>query len=1500
MNNDISAMLSQHQRDALLSYYIGQYVPNSGDQYLKNNVTSAEKVYEYLLIDPLVTNEVPTSRVASGISSIQQYINSMVMNVEQNVNTSQLDADMVDIWCNGASQYNIWASEVELDTYPENYIDPTLRQGQTEYFKELTTDLNQNSLSDTSAQQAVMNYLNKFEQVANLDIISGYFDGTDQLTSVYYLLGRTKTSPYKYYWRSFDMTKNVNNTVLTDAWSEWQPINVAFNTEALVGTVRPVFLNNRLYLFWFEMIKKGQTTESEDSSTFQLNAWSAYYDLSGKWSAPMLLATVDKATQSGHIDDLLKKLSSGVIPSTVVANCVPGSSDDSPFINVSLFIKDNSKSEGYDYFSVQLDYWMNIVTTGNSDIIPIYSKFDGANQKIIQHILPLEGDYIVSCSPIATQDCNGLLSAVNPLDPKNIIVEKGTGKLKKVSMKFDFDYSYNMAIHGQDAYGGVGNYTFDYSGAEYLSLWGDSDHKIRIIGNKFNAALQYEHRDDSSHINNSSMFRLTLDSADHNLVSLFEATVPSGNSSYYASFEFKCPTLHPRHFDSGEPKLANMRKGYYEQTCSNKNAQATASFYNTSLYAFNGNWLTGSKIKSYGPSNSLTPMTLDCTDPGFTFNNNAVMTYTYGIYIDDSSSAWRSYAIRAVVYSDLPAPTITIGGNTAEGSATYLEFGTSKFPNGAVVNAIRLNTLFTKELINKASISIASLLDWKTQFTQEPPLTKSGGQSVTMDFNGANGLYFWELFFHMPHLVAWRLNEEGNYDDAQRWLHYIFDPAAQGRTRDDSTIPAPPDYWSVRPLVEQPAAEAQGIALQLTTNVDALAKADPQHYQKTIFMAYLRNLIAAGDASYRQYTNDGLSLARLYYHQVSTLLGPRPDTRLVQHWQPDTLSSIEAQASESQALRQYELSLPESMLLLGGSVTATMNSDGQIFMAPLNAQLIGYWDTIDARVYNLHHNLTLEGLPMSIPLFAQPVNPTLLLQQASRSGSLTTAINHITSSLPPYRFRTMVQSAKEAAGTLAQMGQMLLSYCERKDTAALQELDQQQLFNLSNFTLTLEQSAIDALDAEREALQASRTSAVNRYNHYNYLFVRGVTGGEAAAMALQTSAGIVAMSAAPFYAAGMAMKTIPNIFGFSCGGQEVGAPILGAGVALQMSSDLLANSAQQIQTSEGYKRRSEEWDIQRQQANDELSVIDRQLDALNIRRQAATTSLKLAQTQQKNLSNTLNFLTSRFTRSELYSWLCGQISAFYYQAYDAVLALCMTTEACWQYEMGDMTTRFIQTNAWNDSYRGLLVGETLLLNLHQMESAWLNRNTRRLELTKTVSLKSLMADSNAWSQFISSGKVDFTLNEALYDADYPGHYLRQIKAVTVTLPALIAPYQDICMLLTQTGSSVLLKADVEGVKYLDDPKKGASANVLKNPRASQQIAVSSGFNDAGVFEINFGDERYLPFEGTGAVSNWQIMFPNATSVKQKALLESLNDVIIQVHYTAMNGGENFAHSVTQL
>ena len=61
----------------------------------------------------------------------------------------------------------------------------------------------------------------------------------------------------------------------------------------------------------------------------------------------------------------------------------------------------------------------------------------------------------------------------------------------------------------------------------------------------------------------------------------------------------------------------------------------------------------------------------------------------------------------------------------------------------------------------------------------------------------------------------------------------------------------------------------------------------------------------------------------------------------------------------------------------------------------------------------------------------------------------------------------------------------------------------------------------------------------------------------------------------------------------------------------------------------------------------------------------------------------------------------------------------------------------------------------------------------------------------------------------------------------------------------------------------DYPKKleEADERFIYNPIPTTAIAVGQGQNDSGVFELNFRDERYLPFEGAGAISQWRLELP---------------------------------------
>jgi hypothetical protein len=165
----------------------------------------------------------------------------------------------------------------------------------------------------------------------------------------------------------------------------------------------------------------------------------------------------------------------------------------------------------------------------------------------------------------------------------------------------------------------------------------------------------------------------------------------------------------------------------------------------------------------------------------------------------------------------------------------------------------------------------------------------------------------------------------------------------------------------------------------------------------------------------------------------------------------------------------------------------------------------------------------------------------------------------------------------------------------------------------------------------------------------------------------------------------------------------------------------------------------------------------------------------------------------------------------------------------------------------------------------------------------------------------NKGTLEFKLSQKLYDRDYPGHFCRQIISVGVSLPVTVGPYQDVRAILTQTGSYTLTKPTIDSVKHLHEGSGTATPDIKINVRSSQQIGLSRGMDDAGVVAMASDDGRYLPFEGTGAVSKWSLIFPRyPADPQQKALLNSLTDIILHVSYMAKDGGFAFAERVESL
>jgi Tc toxin complex TcA C-terminal TcB-binding domain len=246
--------------------------------------------------------------------------------------------------------------------------------------------------------------------------------------------------------------------------------------------------------------------------------------------------------------------------------------------------------------------------------------------------------------------------------------------------------------------------------------------------------------------------------------------------------------------------------------------------------------------------------------------------------------------------------------------------------------------------------------------------------------------------------------------------------------------------------------------------------------------------------------------------------------------------------------------------------------------------------------------------------------------------------------------------------------------------------------------------------------------------------------------------------------------------------------------------------------------------------------------------------------------------------------MSGEISTVYFQAYQMAYDLAKKAEKAFRFERGLVDSNFIQFGYWDSLRQGLLAGEQLHLALKRLEIAYHDQNKREYEITRHVSLQ--LFDLVALIALKQTGQCEVFLPELLFDADYSGHYMRRLKSVGITLPCVVGPYTNINCTLTLLSNKTRVNA-VVGNQY-EESTDEEDDRFVSNFAAVQSIATSHAQNDSGLFELNFRDERYLPFEGAGVISRWRIELPRDTNAFD---LNTLTDVVMHLKYTARDGGD---------
>jgi hypothetical protein len=511
--------------------------------------------------------------------------------------------------------------------------------------------------------------------------------------------------------------------------------------------------------------------------------------------------------------------------------------------------------------------------------------------------------------------------------------------------------------------------------------------------------------------------------------------------------------------------------------------------------------------------------------------------------------------------------------------------------------------------------------------------------------------------------------------------------------------------------------------------------------------------------------------------------------------------------------------------------------------------------------------------------------------------------------LSPYRFTYLIQKATELASKVRELGAALLAAYEKGDAEYLASLRAGQEREMLALGLSIHQDQWRDADWQVQALQQTKDMSQTNLIYYTGLYQNGLLNDEIQNINLATNAMQMRTSANITEAFGEAMKVIPDIFvGFCSSDTQVPVGTKLAGVfetiakVMMTVADVQAETAAIDLTEAGWQRRSVDWFHQTQVLPIEIQQIELQILGAQRRRDQAMQELNNQQRRIEDATEVLNFLRDKFSATDLYLWLQKETASLYRQMYELAHRTALRVQHAFNLERGHTTRHFLPDHCWDDLHAGLMAGERLESALHHMEMAYLTENVREYELTKHISLRQQFP--MAFLRLRASGRCEMDIPEWMFDLDYPGHYMRRIRSVTLTIPCVTGPYTGLHCRLTLLSNTTRIDPKLgapthgcccatkpchcggdEAARYRlspDDPR------AVKIFGARDAMATSTGVNDAGLFQLDFNDVRYLPFEYMGAVSRWRLELPPDTNYFDP---NTLTDAVLHLNYTAREGGD---------
>ncbi|MFF8610711.1 neuraminidase-like domain-containing protein [Streptomyces sp. NPDC015346] len=1528
--------LRERQRDALVarvSALLGARSPG--------------ELFEHLLIDVEMSACMLTSRLKQAISSVQLFVQRCLLNLDPDVRPGDIDAREWE-W---HRMYGLWEPNRRIFLFPENWIEPELRDDKSPFFKELEADLLQADVSPDTVRRGLLGYLRRTESVANLEVC-GFHAHTRDGKALLHVFGRTRTGvPRAYFYR-----RQIDGI----EWTPWEPVPVDIegvekeDATGLSGVhLLPAVWRGRLFLFWPQFVKKtrksklvGTTVTSDRMELAEplvywevKLAWSSYEN--GDWSPKQVTTDfvewpAPAARPVRRIGKAGKGTSSPPRERTV---------DDVAGLPKNMRLR--SRIDG-DVLNVEM------IMRGSET--PVY-PFDG------------HGFDVVFSDPSAAPVF--IFRPATVRRPLNI----GTGRFQRQHS----GGALNLGSTERRMIPPVR--VLDQ--APLFSVTPAAQHDLPPLDTMF--FYQDDRHGYLVHLRERTEFpllripRVGLDPGVRR--SLGELLRREAHRPRPV-----LPGPHDLVIDSSPWRTADrlLLPGVVRKAVSRLEpaAPATPTAAVRPLMALTALPVVGEAL--------LGPFTDAARTDGL------LRPVPTGV-VESLSPAARA-ALAGAVIGDLKLP-LTVDTRWVTFFHPHL-------------------STFVERLERQGPAGLFSL---DTQSLTTPPfadafrpvagrvLEPHPGHGVDFDPGGAYSGYNWELFFHVPLLLATRLSRHQRFAEAQRWFHYVFDPT------DDSPEGGSRRFWRVKPLRETGPESLEDLFARITPGernspeeqrvVDQLralaehpfqphrvARLRPAAYQKYVVMRYLDNLIAWGDQLFTRDTIESINEATQLYVLAARLLGKRPETvDRAARSAAQSFAELRPRLDEAgNALADLENRLPFASLIppLPGSAPTGVSvllgmGRALYFCIPQNDKVLRYWDVVEDRLFKIRHCMNISGVVRQLPLFEPPLDPALLVRAAAAGVEIADVVADLAAPAPRHRFRVLLRRAIEMCAEVQTFGAAMLAAQEKKDGEALAAMRARHENSLLEAMTVIKDWQIAEADAAVGALRAARDTAIHQLFHYSRLLgeqpptvaeepqppdtpkTRPSVGGtplytptgrfelsdggkiSIAGEAIGAAGGLVsgplgaAVGAAIGAAAGsvdvvslqsgakmltyeqdelfqaflatthamagavaegiapllnlipqfeIAVKPVGVGGGAVLGGMALAAGATSVAKVLDAVGRWHAFKSSLAQKLAGVVWREQDHAYQRNSAVHHIAQTDREMIAAQIRKALGEAERDVHTLQIEQAAEAERFLKDKYTDEELYGWMERESAALYLRAFQLAQDLAKQAERSYRFELGitDATgpqspSPVAEAGSWDSLRKGLLAGDRLHLALRRLERAYEEQSTRELELTRHISL--LQLDPEALLRLRATGSCEFEVPETLFDLDFPGHYFRRVKTVSLSVPCVAGPYTGVSGTLTLLANRLRARA-TGGSTYAERTEEN-DPRFVRDLVPIQSIATSGGQNDGGMFELDFRDDRYLPFEGAGAISRWRFELP---ADFRQFDYDSISDLIMHVRYTARDGG----------